>query len=370
MLIYDNAHIDSLSLSIPFSVCKIINKSLTSRIVTYYYDTEEFDEELQNGKPLLFSYDGITIRFRIAERLTGTNNTEKFIILTLSSKLLKERYFQGLTIYNIRQVYNEIIKLNVINLDFADFLLSRVSDVDLCTNYKISEEAFYNSNKKIISLAQAGKDRYFNFFAKRDKYKNFTNLGLEVNSRAKAKPSTPYFKNYYKSIELRTKSLEFYSKFLKFPIDKVGRIEYTIKGYKHRQRLIKQGYLKEDFKTLNDLLRISSDKLKRIIYSGFKEYCDLPKENNTERNYSDYSPTDMLILEYMEKLINKGCDKIDLFEPLNKLEGTRKSRLKNKIEFLYKNLTTHNKNLNIKQEQNEELQEFFRKIKDNTNDTK
>ncbi len=372
MLIYDSAHIDSLSLSIPIENCTILNSNFTSRIVTYYYDTEEFDEELQNSKPLVFTYDGITVRFRIAERFTG-KTTHKFIILTLSAKMLKTRYFQGITIYNTKFLHQEILNLGVIDISYADFLDSRVSDVDVCTNYKIDEFTFVKANKKLITLAQNGKDRFFNFFEKMNRQKQYINLGLEVNSRPKAKPSTPYFKNYYKTIELTTKSLEFYNNFLKNEMLKnnqsirnLARIEYTIKGFKHKERLIKKGLLKNNFNTLKELLMVPKDQLKKIIYSGFKEYLEIPKNLGSKKSYSGLSPTDALIINYMEQLILSGKDKIDLMEIISMFQGTQRARLKSKINKLWSFIQSNNEALINKHKENEQVQQFIRKIEDNS----
>lgn len=369
MIQYDLPTIDSFSLSIPIENCEIINDNFLSRVVTYYYDTDTFDDELQNAKPLVFTYDGITIRFRIAEKLNG-KTLNKFIIVTISSKLLKSRYFEGITLNNIELIYKEIHSLNVFKCSYSDFLDSYVSDVDLCLNYKISEETFLNANKKLISFSLPGKNRFFNLFEKKDKFGNYINLGLDINTRPKAKPSTPYIKNYYKTIELTTKSLEFYTKFLKNELHEknqsirnLARIEYTIKGYKQKERLQKRKLLKTSYKTLSDLLNLKPKEMSRIIYSGFSEYCLVPKRDYQKNNYKSLSPQDSLILNYMGQLLNKGADKIDLYEILNSFEGNRKSRLKSKIDTLYKHLITDNLSLKNQMDINEELNKFLDKLR-------
>lgn len=373
MILLDSAHIDSLSLAIPFQRCQIIDSNFTSRVLTYYYDTEKFDEELQNSKPAVFTFNGITIRFRIAERLDN-KTLNKFVIVTLSSKMLKHRYFEGITKHNIKLLYKEIISLNLIYVEYDDFLESKVSDVDICTNYRIDELTFLNSNKKLISLAQNGKDRFFNLFQKKNNKDQFINLGLDINSRPKAKPSTPYIKNYFKTVELTTKSLDFYEYYLKDHLYKtnqsirnLARIEYTIKGYKHKQRLVKKKLLKHSYNTLFELLQVPTKELKRIIYSGFSEYLNFDKLEQTKKDLTGLSPTDALIVNLMEQLILSGKEKIDLYDILKNYthNRTQKSRLKSKIDKLYKYLMTNNELLINKQKQNEEVQNFINKIRRN-----
>lgn len=371
MILYNHATIDSLSMSIPIEQVEIIDKNFTSKVITFYYDTEQFDDEIQNCKPLVFSFDGITIRFRIAERLTSDKHSQRFIIITLSSKLLKSRYFEGITKNNIDTLYNEIMSFKVFKCPYDVFLDSHVSDVDLCTNYKISQEAFINSNKKLVSFALLGKDRFFNLFLKKNKQGLYTNLGLDINTRQKAKPSHPYLKNYYKSIELTTKSLEFYNKFLKNAIIQKGqnirnlaRIEYTIKGYSHKERLYKKGLLKLNYKTLRDVLNLTVNEMKSIIYSGFKDYCQIPDRNSTTKtDIKGLSPTDSLIVNYMQQLILKGSDKIDLFEIINDFSGTQKTRLKSKIESLYNHLINDSLSFEKLTKENEELNNFLDMIR-------
>lgn len=371
MILYNTATIDSLSLSIPIEQVDIIDKNFTSRVLTYYYDSEDFSDEIQNPKPLVFSYDGITIRFKIGERLTSDKHTQRFIIITLSSKLLKQRYFEGITKNNINILYEEIIAFNVFKCSLDTFLSAVVSDVDICTNYQISQEAFLNSNKKIITFAHNGKDRFFNLFTKKNKQGNYINLGLDINSRQKAKPSTPYLKNYYKTIELTTKSLEFYELFLKEELFKKGqsirnlaRIEYTIKGYKQKERLHKKGLLKTKYKNLSELLEVTPEEMKNIIYSGFKDYCSIPERNATDKlNIKGLSPMEVVLLNYMKQLILSGKDKIDLFEVLPQFQGTQKSRVKSMITKLHDHLINDSLSYKNKSKQNAEVNDFLDMIR-------
>lgn len=375
MIPLETPKIDSFSLAIDRSKIEIMNKNITSKVLLYYYDTEDWDDELQNAKPFVYQYCGITIRLRFATRMQSQGVTKEFLIVTISSKILRERYFQGITLYNIKYIYFELMSLNVFRCSMQDFMESLVSDVDVCIDYRITLDSFIRTNKKIMSYALTGYNKFFNWFEKK-KRGIFTNVGLDINTRQKARPAHPYIKNYFKSVELTQKSWEFYKEFLKPIFDKnavsindLGRMEYTIKNSRHKQRLLKKNLLPYEFKTLKDLLRIEKSYLKRIIYSGFEEYMHLPDyENSKEVEIKDLSPTEVALLIYQQKIIALGGTESAIFSPLENFTGTQKSRLKSKLEKIYTHLKTQNLSLKNQVQQNEEVNNFFERFRNRRTD--
>lgn len=384
----DTPAIDSFSLTIPKDKIKIIDERFCSRIVVYYCDADDYETDEDNKiiehppKPFVYTYNGITLRLTWVNRMDAKREQSEFLQITLSAKLLRERYFQGIQLYNIDYILHEINSLNVIKIAREDFMQGLVSDVDFCLNYRISQDSFIRTNEKIISLARAGFSKFFNFFKKTKTVRNvnktfdenyqtklYTNLGLDINSRSNARPSTPYLKNYFKQIELTTKSRDFYLEFLVPELEKrndtiknLARIEYTIKGSKHKQRLLKKGLLINNYKTLHDLLCVSNAEMKKIIYSGFHDYINTPKTIARQTDTKGISPTDYLIVNMIKMLIEAGKDTSQILSCVEGLERKQKSRTKSKVEKLINHALKDNLSLKSQDTANKEVNTFFEKI--------
>lgn len=370
MILLDTPLIDSFSLAIDKNNIKILDHNFCSRILTYYYDTDEFGDELEKPKPLIHTYDGITLRFKWASLFNSEQVQRECLVITVSAKLLRERYFQGITCYNVEFVYMELMSRKVFYCSFEDFKKGLVSDLDVCINYRISQEAFIRTNQKIMGLARPGYNKFFNWFCEKKRSSGLiTNLGLDINTRHKAKPSTPYLKHYYKTIELTTKSFEYYDKFLRQSLDEKGesiqnlaRIEYTIKGSKHKTRLIKKKLFPAGISTLENYLNVPSTAYGKVIYSGFHDYINKPEYDVTERIISEMSPTDNILLDYQQLIIALGGTEDDLFTTMHRYTGVQKSRVKTKINGIYTHLKTHNLSVENQLEKNAEINAFFDRL--------
>lgn len=368
----DSARIDSLSLAIPKEEITIIDQNICSRVMTYFVDTGELEKTLpQPPKPYILEYDDIRVRLKWMQRVHLNNKLKEYLVITVSSKLLRERYFQGITSWNIKYIYYELMSWKIFECSEESFLNGEASDVDICINYNISQEAFIRTNKKIISLAKPGFNRYFNWFCKKKTNSDIIiNLGLDINSRSKAKPSTPYIKHYYKTVELLTKSFQFFNTFLakQFQpncqtLNNLARIEYTVKGYNHRRRLVNRGLLPDNLKTLNDWLEMDSKALNKVVYSGFEDYIYIPDRELKEIDVKDLSPTDIVILRLIEKVINFGGDEQDILEVIHDFQPKPKTRCKTKLKKLLKHLKTQNLSIENQIQKNEEINSFFDRLK-------
>lgn len=331
---------DSFSLKVPFNYCEIIDERLTSQTCVYYESLDMIDCELNPPKPILIQNNGITIRIGLCEIPIFDNETKektqtKFINLTVSAKLLKNRYFEGINKNNIELLYKEFIAFNVFKCSYETFLSGYISDVDICLNrYTNSPQCFEDALDVLISQT-GNKGKHLH------KVSESMNIGLSFNKRDFAKPSIPFIKFYHKEFELLSKSADFYNFYL-FPdyahaIKNLTRCEVTIKNYDHKQRL-KKFNICPQFKTLAEYLEISQKELFNVIVFSINSYI----ENKPRQKAPNLSPTDHLIYELIQNCIMSGYDHKTLLNIVltfkgSSLETTQvaQSRMRKKITDLF-----------------------------------
>lgn len=335
----DYALTDSLSLKIPLSECSVHDKRLTSYTCIYYESLDLVDCELYPPKPIIISNNGITVRISLVEiPIYDSQKDEKintkFINLTLSSKLLKDRYFEGITKNNINYLYNEFIKFDVFRCSLDNFLDGYASDIDVCINLYVQHRNHYLDALKVLMVDSGVKVKHMHLVNQAE------NLGLSINKRAFAKPSLPFIKLYFKQDELLSKSAEFYNKYL-FPeyaplIKNLTRVEATIKNYAHKTRLDKFKILPQ-FKTLREYLNFSEGQLRNFVIFSLKSYI-IPQYRIKSPKLS---PTDHIIFELLQNCIMKGYDQNSLLKVVDTFSSNTKeitqvnqSRMRKRIRDL------------------------------------
>lgn len=331
---------DSFSLKIPFLHCEIVDLRLTSQTAIYYESLDAVDCELFPPKPLKFETNGMTIRIGLCEiPLLNFETKEKvqtkFISLTVSSKLLKERYFEGITKNNIELLYNEFIAFNVFKCSFETFMSGYISDVDICINRYSNSPQCFNDSLNVLTAQCGNKAKHLHHV------NESLNLGLAFNKRDFAKPSLPFIKFYHKEYELLSKSIEFYNCYLKKnyenEIKNLTRIEVTIKNYDHKKRLDKYGICSQ-FKTLEEYFNLTAKELYNVVVFSINSYI----ETKPRQKAPNLSPTDHVIYELMQNCILKGFDFKTLLCIVESFDGgsvksteVARSRMRKKIKDLF-----------------------------------
>lgn len=252
--------IDSLKIRIPIELVKITNISLLSH---WYLINEyaEIDPNIYKKNSLSFEDKGVKVRFAI-EKFSlkkidqGAEAVKEFLVILVSSKILKSRYFEGITEGTAKVVYDELISLNVAHFSFDDFLHnSFCTDVDFKkdTVCKRLPEVIQDMVKKVKPSKK--KDEGYRSFIQKD------NVGIEFSDRKTTAFNTnPFFKIYHKEIELNTKSQEFSSNYLTaFKYANLCRLEATVKNRKHFK------YLGIDNTSFGCLISLSDEKKQNII---------------------------------------------------------------------------------------------------------
>lgn len=223
----------------------------------YAYIPEDLEEQ------------GIKVRFLVVSR-HFTFNPElsgDYLEMLLNSKLLKERYFEGITLETVKALWQEVNSLGLFEISFEDFLSGEVVDIDI----KMDIEG--------ISSSDFGRFIYLlNNLKEGELHLSTNNLGLQYSYRHKMKQyiSKPFVKLYYKPTELLNSSPTFYYNFLQ-PFHgkrayklKLARVEGTIKNLKHLRSL---GIQSNKFHVV--LEKLTSTKICAILGSFLDKHLKL-----------------------------------------------------------------------------------------------
>ena len=248
-MVDNRTEIDSLKLRFPFEEIEIISSEIDQTYITYNAST---GEEIDNFKNVAHKVieKGITTRFAIEVQPTDnkTGAKEKYLVILLNSKTLKNNYFEGITRANIEEVYNYLISLEIASFTIENLLKAECTDIDFKTDYYLTMQSFMESLdflKRNSKESKASEKGYKGFNEK-------TNKGLQWSTRkTTAFKTNPYIKIYHKELELKFKSREFCNEFVdRKRIKDLVRTEFTIKNKKHLKAL---GIENNSFETLLNL---------------------------------------------------------------------------------------------------------------------
>ncbi|MEG1024062.1 MAG: hypothetical protein RSF34_06315 [Flavobacterium sp.] len=397
--------IDSLKVRVKLDKVKILDKRLITDYIAYYPDIETLDNDgneqqklgdnFRKAEPFTKIINGITYRFYIKAFIDSKKQAHEYVVFQISAKMLKEKYFEGISAENYRTIIDDINSFGVLHVKRQDFCEGLVSDIDICINQLIDIKSLKTAFSLIINNPNKGKApllHYINRSSNQIYYtptedkksdenynrqdeilKNLlevkkdvattTNLGLDFNKREKATNTAPYCKIYHKGFELLSKSIAFYKAYLEpmktSVIDNLVRYEFTIKAHKHKEYLCKQGY-KADFKTFYDLLKARQDDLTKIAKSGLPHYIEAKVKSKIN---TELSPMDVAMQYYIENLIKLGFDKEKLLGFTYLIDcPVSRSRTKSKAKKLIDDLTNRDKNLTIQIQNNERSNKFLQNL--------
>ena len=310
------AIIDSLKIMIPFNECEV-NYKLEAEWNKYYPYTGEIDEQTERTKTICKIKQNGTITIGIHQ----IPNVNKFLTVTLSSKILGNKYFDGIREENIKTVHEDLMKLEVFKCDIETLKKALVHDIDICENAYLNE--IEEMDRITLMLKQKAKtyDRYTY------RINQTQNKGIEFNKREKATPGKPYIKIYHKEIELNTKSREFKNTFLQeYDIENLIRAEATIKNGKHIKQLNEKGIIPA-FKTLEELLKVRT-QIKPYIKYALKKYAE---DQIIIRNKENMTRTELIIAEAIKLLLKEGNYKSEEIITILKNSYENENKTKQKI---------------------------------------
>jgi hypothetical protein len=334
--------IDSLKLRIPAHKVQIFEPLLRGKWIKALIsaDTGEVidDPDIFKQNAFLVEETGIKTRYQ-CQKVSNGRTTEPFLCILLNSKILKERYFEGIRPDNLVQVYDALMAHKVVRFSIEDFLGGLCSDIDFKADYELKDinqmddltKALENSTKK-TGEREKGCRRFTG-----DK-----NKGIEWSKRQFSSPSNPFVKIYHKYSELVYKSNVFACAFLKNQNENLVRVEWTLKNKSHAQSFkghkvegINKQMISFDDMSLGNIIRLN-DTHKRLltvqIFAKHLEGVQIMKDDNKKQ----LNPIDTFISNALN--LCKECGK-SLYDSVQYLtQGMeRKSRYqyKQKIEKLW-----------------------------------
>lgn len=267
--------IDSLKLRIPLSLVQVKDPIILDHVIEVNERTGEIDPETYKRK---FKEYNLTETSKVKlgiETRTTAKGVEECLMIYVNSKILQDKYFNGITFDNSRHVYDTIQGLNVVVFSYEVFMRSDCTDIDLKLDETMSQDEWNELLKEfqLATIPTKESDKGFKRFkpTKKDPYQN----GLQYNSRARASASRPFLKLYWKGGELKSKSNEFRSEHLAHVTDhelsQIVRIETTIKDKRHAK------LLGVESTTFLSLLSITENTKEDIFRKMLSKYLEKPK---------------------------------------------------------------------------------------------
>jgi len=322
--------IDSLKLRIPRHKVTYVDPTFAKEYQKIYMDSGEIDEHVSLDKHKVHIENGITTRIAVFHALQGSKAEEQ-IVIQCNAKQLREEYFKGITPLTVITLYEYIIGLKIIHVEFKNFIRAYVSDIDLCYDVKVKPATMIEANAEIYRKVKPSCYKYVS-----RPFRQKGNVGIQFNLREKATPAHPYVKIYHKTLEFKCKSNEFASNFLNnTDWEDIGRLEYTIKNTRHKR------HLGLAFTTLEGLFKVNLDELATHVFAGILCYIE---KQTLLRETKDLSPTDRLILHFINRCISHGDDKQIIYAGLNIFEVPQeRSRMKKKLVQLMEQVDDQDK---------------------------
>jgi len=289
----------------------LLTKGDIKKLLSKEVELEELEEQyLRDFKryayiPECLEEQGIKVRFLVVSRYFSFNPglSGDYLEVLINSKLLKKRYFEGITSETVRLIWEEICSLGLFEVSFEDFLNGQAVDIDIKMDIEdISSEEF----GRFIYLLNNIKTGELHLGVK--------NLGFQYSYRNKVSQyiSKPFVKLYYKPVELVYGSPVFYRKFLEPLYGKeayqlrLARVEGTIKNLKHLRHLgIKDnslGYLLE---------QLTPERIRGILGSFLDKHLGL-KANEKAKDIlkgvevKSRKPSDIDVYMLVKQFIKSG----------------------------------------------------------------
>ena len=263
---FKETSVDSLKVRLPLHNVKVLNASLESNWLLVNEGTGEIDASDFKKNAYRHSENGISTRFAIEKQVTENQVVEEFLTILLPSKVLKEKYFEGLTLENIHLAHSYLMSLRVVEFSLDTFLQGQCTDVDF------KKDRVTTDLPTIIKECQARTKESAN---KGEGYKSYVKSDNTGNSKE-------FSKCYLNGIDFRD----------------VVRAETTIKNRKHFKH-----YQVEDA-ALGSILSLTSEIKDSFIARAVNTH--LQDNTRSKAPREGLTPTDAMFVNMFQQCMERG----------------------------------------------------------------
>ena len=200
----DICTIDSTKVRVPLADCQILNDSLQDKWLTVHSVTGEISNSDFKSNCYTTEKNGIKLRIGIESMNTSAAFTkenpigERFITMVITSKMLEEEYFKGITKETLPRVYDYIMSLQVFSCSYETFCHSMVTDTDICKDFN----ANFGEMRELMKSMEKHSTPYSAKGVGVRAYLNGDNQnGIEWNDRNTTSLRHPFVKVYSKHLD-------------------------------------------------------------------------------------------------------------------------------------------------------------------------
>jgi hypothetical protein len=321
---FNSTELDSLKVRIPFNQVTVLDEKLQGTKITYLEETGEQLREFKDNA-LKFKTNGISTRFAIEIMPTDSKgNKKEYLTILINAKLLKQRYFEGITAQNITDVYNDLIAFKVAYFSLESLLGGFCTDMDFKTDTRLPIDD-YSELIRFFKANAKSQEAYRDFNRK-------TNKGIQFSKReTKSFKTKPFWKLYHKETELFYHSEEFKKQYLIGQnLKDLIRFEFTIKNNQHLKSL------KINSNTLNSILSLTDDVKKGILKSTLQVHLETYIRQMKKRE--GMQPTDELLHNLLILAMEKGMsfEAVSFFALSSFSDRVAKARKKSQLNKIYR----------------------------------
>ena len=307
--------IDSVFIQIPIQEVKLQNTLLGEYVADVSLSSGQIEEGMRLKTQHYHKQNGINTEFSIGTLYRGFKNgddSEQVLQIKMTSKQLKERYFDGITSQNIHLLHQYLTGLGVAEFSLSSLMNSRWVDFDIKIDFQETDKGVDYVRDTINKLVKYVNPKYRpNSATHREGYSHFNqhnNNGLQFLDRKKAigRSTKPYqnqfCKFYHKSLMLHTdkESNLFAETYLQGQnIDNILRYESGVKG----------NGLRDYYglpTTLGELLNVQESKLYEMLRKPLEAHLtfDQVEKVKTESNPNGFRLlSEMLIVQKLNELM-------------------------------------------------------------------
>ena len=289
--------IDSCKIRFDMKHVKVINPDLLTRWGEISEHSEIGEREFKR-KRFTVKENGVTTSYLIEKRKVYGGQMVESLLILVNSKLLKDRYFDGICSDTLELLYRAIMDQKVVFINWKDFQYGALTDCDIKRDFQVKDkESQVNTVKTLKALTRPTREK--DRGAESRTLEN--NIGIQFTKREHASFSNSHVKVYAKDVELFYHSNIFYDNYFGgVALPPTMRVECTIKNKGHFRYLIKSDDEHQQF-TLSDLLALDQMELSGIMSRMMLQHLERPTTDT--KTHTGLRMSELFCLSLLEELM-------------------------------------------------------------------